>query len=271
MKKCCVYFHQGWTDIVICLSLINYYKTKYDEIFVIIRSDAKQFIDYYVRNLQGINIIYINTDNGRYHGRISEVLSDGCSYDNNGNITINSNYDLMFHAEHDIYRKDQYRGYWYIPNKKASAHFSESFYTYYDIDYNVRTDFFCIDRDLILEEKKYQEFIELHGKDYILYHDDQNNEQHGQYHVSTRIEFKNLIENVSYVNLNKKSNIFFDYIKILQNAKEIHLVDSIWAAICYQLDCKYKIFENKNIKIYCKRGHYSLFDSPVKLKNWDLL
>jgi hypothetical protein len=28
-------------------------------------------------------------------------------------------------------------------------------------------------------------------------------------------------------------------IKILQNAKELHLTDSMWGSICYLLECKY--------------------------------
>ena len=46
------------------------------------------------------------------------------------------------------------------------------------------------------------------------------------------------------VDLNKSTNIFFDYIKILQNAKDIHVLDSVWGAFLYQADSKYELFNH---------------------------
>ena len=40
-------------------------------------------------------------------------------------------------------------------------------------------------------------------------------------------------DDISYVNLNGITNIFFDYIKILENSIEIHLLDSVWGALVY--------------------------------------
>lgn len=271
MKKACVYFHQGWTDIIMCLALINYYKAKYDEIYVLIRSDAKGILDYYVRTLEGVHIVYIKTDNGRFYGGFQKFDGEQVEYLENGSIAIPNGFDIMFHAEHDMYRDDKYKHYWYQPNKKPTRHFSEAFYLYYDIDFSVRVDYFGLDRDLDLEDETYQEFIKNNGKDYIVFHDDEINSQHGSHHISTKIEFVDKIEGVNYINLNKKSKIFFDYIKIIQNAKEIHLVDSIWAAVCYQLDTRYGLFKDKKIKVYCKRGHQQLFSLPVKLENWELI
>jgi len=271
--KACVYFHQGWTDIIMCLGLINYYKSIYQEIFVIIRSDAKILVDFYVRDLSGVHIIYIDTDNGRYYGFI-DTNSDGESVEYDGtNIKVPNNFEIMFHAEHDRYRKDQYRGYWYQPesNKKPTRHFSEMFYVFYDIDFSNRIDMFTINRDLKLEEDKYLDFIKINGSDYVIYHDDETNHTHGEHHVSTKIDFGNKLDGCSYVNINKASSMFFDYIKILQNAKEIHLVDSIWACLFYQLDAKYGILKDKTVNLYCKRGHENLFTNPVRLENWRII
>jgi hypothetical protein len=257
-----------------CLSLIDYYKLFYDNIYVIIRLDAKEFVDFYVKDKSNIEIIYIETDNGRYYGNINILNNiDKIEYINSNNINIPSNFDLLFHGEHDVYRKDKYKNYWYQSDdmKIPTSHFSESFYIYYNIDFNNRINNFNVNRDNNLEEIKYQEFIKEHGVDYILYHDDENNHTHGIHHVSTKIDIIEKNRNFKYINLNKKSKIFFDYIKILQNAKEIHLIDSIWATLYYQLDCKYNIFENKKVNIYCKRGHYNLFLKPKKLQNWILI
>ena len=57
-------------------------------------------------------------------------------------------------------------------------------------------------------------------------------------------------------------------IKVLENAIEIHLLDSVWGALIYQLDAKYKLFQSKKIILYAKRGYNAMFLSPVKLDNW---
>jgi len=272
-NKGCVYFHQGWTDIIMCMSLINYYKSRYETIYVLIRSDAKELIDYYVSGLENVFIVYLDTDNGRFYGGFN-TFSDGneVTYLNNI-VNIPKDFDLLFHAEHDKYRKDEFKYYWYRPEnqKKPAKHFSEMFYIFYDIDFQTRIDYFMVNRNLPLEDITYQRFIEKHGKDYVLYHDDENNHEHGSLHVSTKINFDTILENHTYVNLNKQSRVFFDFIKVIENAKEIHLVDSVWACLLYQLDAKYGIFKNKEINLYCKRGHENLFLYPARLENWKII
>ena len=273
MKKGLIYFHQGWTDIVICMGLINYYDSLYDEITVLIRSDAKDIIDFYVKPLDSVKVIYLSTDNGRFYGEVMTYHSSEVIYEPNGTsgvIKVPDNFELMCHGEHDRLRKDKYVGYWYSHNKKPTKHFSEAFYTYYDIDFNVRVKDFSIVRDMDEEQSVYDSFIKEHGTNYAIYHDDQTNHQSGTHHVSTKLNFTRT-DVITYINLNKRSKNFFDHIKILESAKEIHLVDSVWAAICYQLDVKYGLFKNKSVKIYCERGHYNLFTYPVKLENWELI
>lgn len=272
-KKACVYFHQGWTDIIMCLPLINYYSDLYEKIFVIIRSDAKNLVDYYTKNLNNVSIVYIDTDNGRFYGVIdTSAATDQIKYENN-QISIPNDYDLMFHAEHDRYRKDSYCGYWYQPDafKKKTKHFSEMFYVFYDIDFLCRITNFMFERDLELEDQVYDKFVKDNGADYVIYHDDESNHTHGDHHVSTKIAFENKQDGVSYVNVNKASTIFFDHIKVFQNAKEIHLVDSVWACLFYQLDAKYGILKNKTVNLYCKRNHENLFTNPVVLENWRII
>ena len=271
MKKACVYFHQGWTDIVNCLSLINYYNNLYDEIAVLSRSDASDLMEFYTRDMPSVSVVYLKTDNGRFYGQFRKLECPKVHYNAEGIVDIPSDFDIMFHAEHDKYREDSYKGYWYRSIKKPTNHFVEAFYTYYDIDYSIRVEGFGVTRDKRLEEETYDNFIKKHSSNYILYHDDEENQQRGSHHVSTKIKFSKTIEGCTYINLNKASNIFFDYIKILQNAKEIHLVDSVWAGLCWQLDAKYGLFSNKEIKLYCKRGHREMFLKPIKLKNWEFI
>jgi hypothetical protein len=150
------------------------------------------------------------------------------------------------------------------------THFMEAFYTAYNINYNVRINNFSINRDMDMENNIYDEFIKKYGVDYIVYHDDEMNHIHGVNSVSTKINFPNIQSKINYINLNKISYTFFDYLTVIQNAKEIHLVDSVWAAFCYQMDAKYGIFSNKPIIVYAKRGHRNLFVTPKLLNNWSI-
>jgi hypothetical protein len=86
-----------------------------------------------------------------------------------------------------------------------------------------------------------------------------------------------LISNFSdnYIHYCNYPTLIFSYIKILQNSKELHLVDSTWASMCYLLDAKYKMFKNKKIFLYpYERSGGLLKDknqtnlNPINLRNW---
>lgn len=273
IKKGCVYFHLGWTDIIMCMGLVGYYSALYDDIAVIMRSDAKQLFDFYIRGLPNVEAVYIDTDNGRYYGNFDLQSKFPIAMFYNNTICIPEDYDLLFHGAHDVHRKDCYRGYDAQPEhaKKPITHFSQLFYVFYDINFDNRITHFNVTRDITLEEKTYNDFIKKYGNDYILYHDDQNNHIHGSHHVDTKINFKEIKPQYTYINVNKHTQTFFDYIKIFQNAHEIHLIDSIWACLFYQLDAKYNILNGKTVNVYCLRGHAELFLKPVILSNWNII
>jgi len=60
IKKGLLHFNQGYTDVFNCLALINYYTDKYNYIFLFMREDIKEFIDYYTKDIKNIKIIYIS-------------------------------------------------------------------------------------------------------------------------------------------------------------------------------------------------------------------
>ena len=58
-----LYFHQGWTDIINCLALINYYCERYNKIYLIMREDANELINFYRNNINNLDILYENKGN----------------------------------------------------------------------------------------------------------------------------------------------------------------------------------------------------------------
>jgi len=235
-----LYFHQGWADIVNQLSLIDYYIEKYEKIILLIRDDAKNLIDFYIKNKNNITVQYIKKD--------SQIPQ---------NILNDPNGEILFHGVHDQHRKN-FTKTCHNPNPE---HFWKNFYICYGIDYKTRITHFNLERDYKIEEKKYEDFIEKNGKDYILYHEDVLSPISRDLKIEKNDKFK-------YVSLSNSTEIFFDYIKILENAKKIELVDSVWATIVYHLDAKYGIFKNIPIKITCLRNHNDMFLDPIKLNNW---
>ena len=242
-NKSILYFHQGWTDIINCLALINYYCDLYDKIYLIMRDDAKELIDFYTNNIKNIEILYEEKKN---------IDSNGIQFVINkyNNIDL-QNCNFLGIGGHDNSRKDNYNNkFRYIDNC-----FVKGFYESYNIPYIIRINNFVFTRNYELEENIYINFINKYGKDYILYHE----------------VIDNYDKNKIIVNLNGISNIFFDYIKVLENANEIHLLDSMWGAFIYQLDAKYKLFRNKKIFLYAKRGYRKMFEEPIRLENWTII
>jgi hypothetical protein len=242
-----VFIHHMWTDNINQLGLISYYCSIYKKVYFFAWIEVKELLEFYFKNIKNIEIIYITFR------------------DNINILTYNigdENPDILIHGESDGSRNDIYKHTWAQNKITDKKNFVKSFYELYGIPYIYRIDYFSIERDYELENTRYNEFINQYGTEYILYHENINEE-------NIDIKYKNLIR----VNLNKKSNTFFDYIKILENAKEIHLRDSSWGGICYHLNCKYNLLNNIKIYLYANRGYgyVTMFSDPIKLNNWYII
>ena len=240
-----LYFHQGWTDIINCMPIINYYCAIYNKIYLIIRIDSKELIDFYTKSINNLHIFYEDKNNIDTNG-IESVI------DKYNNID-KEDFDFLGIGIHDCFRKDNYN------NKflNSNGFFVKKFYECYDIPYITRINNFIFTRDHEIEEKTYNNFINMYGSNYILYHEVIKNYD--------KDKAKSLI------NLNGISNIFFDYIKVLENAIEIHLLDSVWGVFIYMLDVKYKLFQDKKIFLYAERNYSLMFEEPIKLNNWIII
>jgi hypothetical protein len=243
-KEGILYFHQGWTDIINCLALINYHCKLYDKIYLIMREDAKPMLDFYTKDIKNLQIFYENKQTIDPTYGFEHVIN---KY---SNLRLRE-VELLGIACHDVHRKDGFK----CAFSKQHNTFVNAFYESYNISFNTRITDFNFTRDKELENSTYEKFINMHGNEYVLYHENIENYDHSN----------------KMVNLNGISDIFFDMIQVLENALEIHLLDSAWAAFIYQLDAKYKLFQNKKIVLYAKRGYRKMFEEPIKLKNWIII
>lgn len=244
-KEGILYFHQGWTDIINSLALINYYCNLYETIYLIMREDAKPILDFYTKDIKNLQIFYENKQTIDYTNGFEHVIN---KY---SNLQLQE-LELLGIGCHDMHRKDDFK---HAFSRSTNSFLPNKFYESYNISFTTRITDFNFTRDKELENSIYEKFINMHGKKYILYHEIITNYDHSK----------------KIVNLNGISNIFFDMIQVLENALEIHLLDSVWAAFIYQLDAKHGLFQNKKIVLYAKRGHRRMFEEPIKLKNWIII
>jgi hypothetical protein len=254
VKQGILYFHQGWTDIINCLGLINYYCNRYDKIYLIVREGASKMIEFYTTDLKNIEIFYETIDILNGMNAFPYFIN---KYEH---LRLNPP-DLLGIGQHDHYRADGYANKFSMTYNNTVS-FVEAFYISYNIPYSTRINDFTFTRNHELEQTTYQNFLKKYGNDYILYH-----EVIQDYHEIVR----KYGEPKKIINLNGISDTFFDMIIVLENALEIHLLDSVWAAFIYQLDAKYRLFKNKKITLYAKRGYKLMFTRPVQLDNWIII
>lgn len=244
-----LYFHQGWTDIINCLPLITWYSQRYQRLYVLVREDAQMLIRFYIRGTRNVIPIFV-----------PKRVLDTTSWINHADIQRNkiTNFELIAHFDTQRPESDPYRGAYARRNALDDAPFERLFYESYGIPYMERVNSFVFYRDPVSEEVAYKKIIKR--EPYICTH---TNPELALY---VKPE-----DGVDVVELNQTSPMFFDYIRILQHAKSIHVIDSVWAAVCYMIDAKYGLLENVPVYVYCHRNFQRMFTEPVHRPNWTII
>jgi hypothetical protein len=245
-----LYFHQGWTDIINCLPLMTWYSQRYRRLYVLLREDAQMLVRYYLRGTRNIIPIFIPKD-----------ILDSTSWMNLVDVQRYgiTNFELIAHFDNQRPSNDPYKGAYARRNALDNAPFERLFYESYGIPYIERVNSFVLFRDVVSEEAAYNRLIKR--KPYICTH--------------TNPDLKLYVnpgeEDVDIVELNQSSNMFFDCIRILQHANSIHVIDSVWAAVCYMIDAKYGLLEKVPVYVYCHRNFQRMFTEPIHRPNWKII
>ena len=239
-------FHQGWTDIVNCLPLVNWYAKKYTKLFVVFRDDAKNLTQFYLRGLQNVFPIYIPKP-------IIEVNWIDPVDVRHHNIT---HFEFMGHYDNQRSINDPYRNGYRRLNMISDYPSERLFYESYNIPYIERVNSFTLYRNVEAEELYYNKHVT--SEPYICVHAIE--------HLHVQPE-----EGTAIINLGESTDTFFDAIRVLQHAKAIHVLDSVWAAVCYMIDTKYGLIDNVPVYVYCYRGYNRMFTQPVHRPNWTIV
>jgi hypothetical protein len=229
--------------------MITWYSKKYKKLYVLVREDAWMIIQFYIRGTYNVIPIYVKKN-----------ILDTVSWRNLVDIDHHkiTKFELIAHYDSERPIDDPYRGAYNRRNAIDDAPFEQLFYEAYDIPYIERVNSFVLYRDPIAEEVAYNKNVKK--EPYVCTHTNPDLQL-----------FVKPEEGVEIVELNQSTPMFFDYIRILQHAKAIHVIDSSWAAICYMIDAKYGMLENVPVYVYCHRGFDRMFTNPVKRPNWRIV
>ena len=234
-----LYFHQEWTDVLNCLGLITFFQKQYKQLYVINRPRTDDLFKFYCKFYKNIILI-------------PEELVD--------TLVNFVKVDYNFIGYGDCKRNDKYKDAFIKKRMNATDliqwNFCRDFYETYDIPYSVRTNMFEIIRDPILETAFYDKIVK--EKPYLVSHT-----------LGVKEKLITVKHTLPVYELGLTTSIFFDAIRVLEEAEEIHLIDSVWSLVCYLLDSKYKLFQHIPISVYCVRG-YDFFYDP-HLPNWKII
>jgi hypothetical protein len=268
-NKATIIHHQGFGDLFTSNPLCMYYAKQFDELVVLVSTESRlKVVESMYRDFPNIKCQLANLTNS-YSG-VESCLNcmtlgkpDRCPRD--GTKCIYIDYDnfqdyknLKVGCFNDYRRWNSFL----IRQMRSGSSFSHCFYDYDGISLKDRVDLFQISRDDSGDDL-YKNLVSSIGSEYIVVHDDPNR----------NLSINNLKSDVPKYYLNLKSKNMIDQLKIIQQSKEIHLIDSSYSVLVYFLS-----FSNKKIKQIPKFLHtlgrrdrdIKIYENPIP-DNWQLI
>jgi hypothetical protein len=266
--------HQGWADFFTQNGIYNYYINSSENLKILVIDEFRQkMVSKIFNDRKNVEVIVPKILDSSSNGFNKNIGTETCviCHTNLGGLICprepaNSckyvDYDSYFNFNKIKLNAFNNYGNWdtFLHNRNLS--FAHCMYEYEKFDPNLRIKNFHINRDEELEDEKYRE---LEGKEYFLVHDDSTR----NFEIPENLFNKN----IHRINLNMKSEIMIDMLKIIENAKELHFIDSSYSVLIYLLS-----FSNPKIRSIPKylytlnresrdTGIYSLPNA----ENWHLI
>lgn len=189
----------GLGDHIICNGLVREItKNKDNHYFLFTKSHNKISVDFMYRDINNLETIEIKTDQ-----EVCDFLYGNKVEDKDVHVG-----GIMYHS------------YWFFGSKS----FEESFYLQNEMSLNFKWDSFHVVRDYDRESVLKEKLGVSDNSEYIFIHDD---ERH-------RIDESRINSNYKIIRADRElTDNIFDYLSVLENAKEVHVIES---SFCFILD-----------------------------------
>jgi hypothetical protein len=224
------YTHQGLGDLIACSSIVNFLSETYPEktIFYVCQTQ---------KHASNVNNLIKNKNNVKLY--VPKNWEDGRKTDDYDHLEYFK--DLAIKNQSSLVFSGGSR--YFV---KKNKHWDFAFYDNIGLEYSIKYEYFYIDYDEDTADKTFYKLTE--GKPYIFIHDDPSR--------GRVINIKN--ENNLKIVRNDKKYSIYDYIKIITNANECHMMGS-------SLLCLIDFFNLNYQK--CKYHFYDFRSSDVNFKD----
>jgi hypothetical protein len=209
-----IHHHLGLGDHIICNGMVRHFCKTYDNIVLFCYTHYYENISYMYRDLENLEIFTFDNDQ-----ELEIFVKRNTVVENNlikpGFDNLDACLDRMT--------------------------FDEAFYHLAELDFSVRFDEFHIPRDLE-REQEVCEILNPDNEKYIFVLDDPKR----GYHIDM-----NKVSSEYKIITNDYRFLMFDYISLLENAEEIHMMQTGFLDLvnCYKMD-KPKIYRHNYVRNY---------------------
>ena len=221
--------HWGWTDLLQHVGMVRYYKEQYKSVSLVCLPHQKIFLEALFPDFE---LIFVPCpDKGQIDLEVRRLFDDDYLFLFDGH-QCSQNLTLSFGRQNfksrteiqrmncEAYKKSALHRMQEIKDLDANdPTFDEriGFYTLSGLEHSIAFDYFDIVRDKESEDAKYSELVYSEG--------------HSVVHHTYGMDISKVKEPLVY--LNENSHKIIDMMKIIENANEVHLYDSLYGVLCY--------------------------------------
>jgi hypothetical protein len=206
-----IYHHLGLGDHIVNNGMVRYFYKEYGVITLFA----------YKHNVKNVQYMYRDLEKFRVIGIESDAQAD--------QYIINNDLDCIKIGFGDL------------SNYMPEIAFDKAFYMIAELDFSVRFDEFYFERDL-KKEKKVLDTLNPTGEKYIFVHDDADR--------GFSIDM-NKIKTEHKIIVNDKTFNVFDYISLIENAEEVHFMQSSFKELICSYDLeKPTLYQHNYVRQY---------------------
>lgn len=240
-----IFPHFGLGDAIIINGLVRHFCSIYDSVVYFSSDIYFSSIKYMFRDLKNLNVINFG-DLGSVFQNCKNFIS------NNGleNDVIEIGYEKLYHE---------------CNHKNPGTPFYKGFYTMFDMDPLNRFDNFLYERNFDYEDYVFN-YLNPKNEEYIFIIDDP------EHHLGNlKINEEKIKNNFKIIKYNKRLNynderfLLFNYGKIIENAKEVHSVETGFLEFIFSMNYDVPVYIHSYLRNYIDRK-----DIP-KTKNFHIV